>query len=395
MDFKEIKHWYQNNFEDRIKGRFLPLHSIEGIINTLSCPFKNSVEGYSEKGQNIYMVTIGKGSKKVLAWSQMHGNESTTTKALMDFFKFCDQTEFFRDELENLFSTYTLYVVPMLNPDGAENYTRVNANGIDLNRDAKNLSQSESRVLRELFDRINPNLCLNLHDQRSIYGLNTGLPASISFLSPSADVNMTITPARANAMAQICKMNAMLQEYLPGQIGRYDDKYNANCVGDSFSEGGVPTILFEAGHLGMDYMRENTREYIFYSFLSLLDILPTSTAALTASKYLEIPQNSVNWFDFILRNARLEEGAETVSIGIIYEESLKGNTILFEPKVDKIGDLSEYHGHLEADAKNAVIITDLAKKVEVDQRFSKIFNKGDRNIELFTINLTSINRSNS
>ena len=50
-------------------------------------------------------------------------------------------------------------------------------------------------------------------------------------------------------MEVIQVMNSALQQYLPNQIGRYDDGYNDNCVGDYFQTQGTPTVLFEAGTL--------------------------------------------------------------------------------------------------------------------------------------------------
>jgi hypothetical protein len=47
-------------------------------------------------------------------------------------------------------------------------YTRLNANEVDLNRDSQNLTQPESKVLREIFDLFQPHYCFNLHDQRTI-----------------------------------------------------------------------------------------------------------------------------------------------------------------------------------------------------------------------------------
>ena len=81
----------------------------------------------------------------------MHGNESTCTKALFDFIF----------NLENLGISSVLkhcsfIIIPILNPDGANNYNRLNANGIDLNRDAKSLTQSESLVLRTIFNTFKP-----------------------------------------------------------------------------------------------------------------------------------------------------------------------------------------------------------------------------------------------
>ena len=57
-------------------------------------------------------------------------------------------------------------------------------------------------------------------------------------------------------MEVIIKMNNVLQNVIPNQVGIYDDSFNINCVGDSFQSKGVPTILFEAGHYKNDYSRE-------------------------------------------------------------------------------------------------------------------------------------------
>jgi hypothetical protein len=41
----------------------------------------------------------------------------------------------------------------------------------------------------------------------------------------------------------------VLQRYIPGQIGRFDDSFN--LVLEYFQAMGVPTLLFEAGHFGV------------------------------------------------------------------------------------------------------------------------------------------------
>ena len=40
----------------------------------------------------IYGLKLGEGSHKVLAWSQMHGNETTTTKACLDLVEYLQET---------------------------------------------------------------------------------------------------------------------------------------------------------------------------------------------------------------------------------------------------------------------------------------------------------------
>ena len=39
--------------------------------------------GSSENNVPIYSLKIGTGKKKILLWSQMHGNESTGTKSII------------------------------------------------------------------------------------------------------------------------------------------------------------------------------------------------------------------------------------------------------------------------------------------------------------------------
>ena len=59
----------------------------------------------------------------------------------------------------------------------------------------------------------------------------------------------------------------MLQVEIPNGIGRYDDGFNLNCVGDTFQNFGVPTLLYEAGHYANDYEREEVRRLMFIALL--------------------------------------------------------------------------------------------------------------------------------
>jgi len=334
--------------------------------------------GVSEKGKEIPVLKLGTGSKKVLAWSQMHGNESTTTKAVLDFFQFIDQKEVFQKEIEIFLNTHTLYIVPILNPDGAEAYTRENANNVDLNRDAKALTQKESTLLHNLFTEIEPDVCLNLHDQRTIYGLDTGEAATISFLASSANTDRTVTNARKTAMKYIVEMYDMLQKYIPGQVGRYDDTFNDNCVGDKFTAAGVPTILFEAGHVPGDYQREKTRAFIFYALLELFGITTSEENGVKDYKrYFTIPENKKNLRDVILRNVYLAQEKRAVSIAIQYQEQLIDKRIQFIPVIEAVGDLSNYKGHTEIDLNAKEILINSQEKVAIGEKILTIHYKNN------------------
>ena len=332
-----------------LKSRVLSNSDIEPLLNLLSDKFEVSVLGHSEAGLPIHGVKIGSGSKRILLWSQMHGNESTTTKALFDLFNFLEL-----DDFNAFLDTCTLFIVPILNPDGATAYTRLNANGVDLNRDAINRSQKESSVLRSVFDEFKPHYCFNLHGQRSIFSAGKSNNSSvISFLSPSEDIERSVTITRKKSMSIIHSMNGVLQIYLPNQIGRYDDGFNANCVGDQFQTLGVPTVLFEAGHYPGDYSREETRKYIALSIFTAIDFIAYNKVDEdTSSMYFDIPENDTLFNDVIIRNALLDPSNpnDFCDIGIQHKEVLGPSGLTFKPTIYFIGDLSKKHGHMEINA---------------------------------------------
>ena len=88
-----------------------------------------------------------------------------------------------------------------------------------------------------------------MHDQRTIYSLDNNKSSIISFLAPSADLEKTETEARVKSMSVISYVYNNMNNIIPGNIGRYNDDFNINCVGDSFQSFNTPTILFESGHL--------------------------------------------------------------------------------------------------------------------------------------------------
>ncbi|MEI8605816.1 M14 family zinc carboxypeptidase [Pseudoalteromonas sp. B160] len=92
--------------------------------------------GQSFLGKSIDAFYIGSGPIKVMMWSQMHGDENTASAALTDFLSYAIETknDAWRENWQNKLS---LMIIPMVNPDGAQLQTRFNAQGIDLNRDAK------------------------------------------------------------------------------------------------------------------------------------------------------------------------------------------------------------------------------------------------------------------
>ena len=364
-----LEQLFSQNKEELLHGRYITLDSIEPLLQKLNTNNQLRIIGKSVLEKPIYSYKIGLGKTKIFLWSQMHGNESTTTKALFDFLNVLHSGSQLADEL---LKTFTFYAIPMLNPDGAFLYTRENANKVDLNRDSKDLTQPESRVLRDAFDAFKPDYCFNLHDQRTIFGVDdSGKPATLSFLAPSYDEERNINDSRLKAINVIAAVNEGLQSYLPNQVGRFDDSFNINCIGDTFQYLGVPTILFEAGHYRDDYEREVTRKFVFMAYVLAFTTISENVIVINGiDKYLNIPQNKVVFYDFIYKNIRINyDGIEKITnFAAQYKEELIENQICFNAYFSQIGDLENYFGHTEYDAQGALYKDEINNVPTVNQK---------------------------
>ena len=372
MDLEQL---FNQNKEQSLRGRYITLDDIEPLLKKSNTNNQLEVVGKSVLDKPIYKYQIGTGKIKILLWSQMHGNESTTTKGLFDFLNVLQSDS---DLARKLLKSFTFCCIPMLNPDGAKLYTRENANKVDLNRDSQNLSQPESKVLRVIFESFKPDFCFNLHDQRTIFGVSdTGKPATVSFLSPAYNEAREINESRLKAINLIAGINDVLQQYIPGQIGRFDDSFNINCIGDTFQYMGVPTVLFEAGHFQNDYLREETRKYIFMALISSFQILNENDVVDNKfDKYLSIPQNKVVFYDFMYKNIKINyDGIEIITnFAVQYKEELVENQVCFVAYIVKIGKLDDCFGHFEYDAEGASYSDNENSIPQLNQKADFYFN---------------------
>ena len=311
--------------------------------------------GTSFLGNEIYKLNFGTGEKRLLIWSQMHGNESSGTRAMFDVINFFEQ----KSELaQTILSQLTIDFIPMLNPDGANINTRRNAVGIDINRDFLAKQSTEIHILLDQVEKGNYQTLFNLHDQRTIFNVGqTAKPATLSFLAPSYNVEEDVNEVREKTMGIIQSMNTALQQVIPGQVGRYTSEFYPMSTGDNFTKMGYPCVLFEAGHFANDYQRNTTRKYNALAILAGLNALATQDK-FPFDNYLSIPQNGQKYLDILIRNVQLknEDKFSFVDLGIYFEDEYneENNTVDQMAKIVEIGDLRKFIGHLEIDAKKQI-----------------------------------------
>ena len=351
-----------NSFFDRLNEEYPKFHVKNLVTNRFSyADFRQAVShldaewlkeeevGDSVEGRRIYAYTIGTGPIKVLMWSQMHGNESTATRALLDLFKFFTTGDGFEEERQAILDAVTIKIIPMLNPDGTERFQRRNAQGIDLNRDARALQAPESRVLKAVFDDFLPAFAFNLHDQRRMYNVTgTDKPATISFLAPAYNEGEEINHSRTQAMQLIACLNDKLQQVIPGSVGKYDDAYSYRSFGDNVQAWGASTVLVEAGWTKDDMEKEQVRKLNFLILMSAIEAISRNTfTSFDVKAYEAIPMNDEKMVDVLITcaNHKVNGFSYVTDIAVNrMEVSIPGTRHYYSVgTIDDIGDLSSFY----------------------------------------------------
>lgn len=124
-------------------------------------PIAVSVEGKTAEGRSLFLVHArGSASPtfRILFYAQQHGDEVSGKDALLYLLR-----DLARDP-KLLPSEVDLWVMPMVNPDGAVAGTRRNSAGADLNRDHVTLFQPETEALHRVARRVRPHLAVDAHE---------------------------------------------------------------------------------------------------------------------------------------------------------------------------------------------------------------------------------------
>jgi hypothetical protein len=289
-----------------------------------------------------------------------------------------------KEWVKKLESELTIRAVPMLNPDGAEIYIRRNLQGIDINRDARDLKTPEAQLLKRLRDAWTPEIGFNLHNQNSLTTAgNVPQQAAISFLVVYGDEAKTESDGYLRNKRIVVMMTQAIQPYIAGHIARYDDGWAPTAFGDNFSAWGTPVILIETGALhGKDEMF-----LVKMNFIAILTAMRSladgSEKSIDPARYFDLPNNaSGSLLHIMFRKANVVDRqtvvASTTDIGLAYER--RRAEFPWPTTIRQMGTLSSIYGLTEYDASNFYVV---GRNTPIKQGNSGefLFYKKDRKID--------------
>lgn len=363
----EFKYLQNPNFPNRYispeKLFFYLEHNLRDSISQV---------GSSTLGKPIYKVTFGSGPIKVLAWSQMHGNESNSTHAMLIFMNLSFLKNLYLKSCSVKFN-WILFLCSIRME--SEKWTRRNAMDIDMNRDFNQLASKELKILRTIAEKGDYHYGLNLHEQRTLFSTDGIHPATLSFLAPAESEDRQVTETRKKEMAVIARIANAMRAFIPNQLARYNDEFYPNSTGDNFTKMGLPTILYEGGHFPEDYRRMGTRKYYTIALYEGLKAISELNGTTTDwEDYFLLPENKEDHFDIIYRNVSLNTNFPcVVDIAIQYKEQIiEGyDEITFLPMVVEVGDCGKKKGWKEVDCTGKKFVSEsLYPKLDEQQNFT-------------------------
>ena len=317
--------------------------------------------GESAEGRDITLLTIGIGPTKVFMWTQMHGDEPTHTAVLFDLLNFLllandDETA------QTILSETTLYMLPLVNPDGAERNTRHNAQGVDLNRDALRQETVEGKLLLSLAKELQPDFAFNLHNQNARTAVaKTNNSAAVSLLVPPCDAEDSQLPHVIEAKHVASRMVEEIAQHAPHEISRYDVDFMPRAFGEAVQQSGAATILVEAGYWNSgkgDTEKGGDMVELHFACIcaALLSIAKSDYPNADIALYENLPGLAPQWlFEGMITKTKIENGLGytpiLADIGFHSDRYLMETPGIPVARIEEIGDLHVRAAKREFDGK--------------------------------------------
>jgi len=199
----------------------------------------SEIIGKSPQNRPFQCLRIGEDktdSKIMIVIGRLHPPEITGQFALQAFVEsLCTDSE----TAKNFRKEYTVFVVPMMNPDGVDNgHWRNNTGGIDLNRDWSDFNQPETQFVRDFL-------------RKKLNGTKSKLYFGIDFHSTWDDIfytNLTENPTNMDGL--IKRWFGALEQAIPDyKVNSRGSKPASGVISKAFfnKEFNAEALVYEVG----------------------------------------------------------------------------------------------------------------------------------------------------
>ena len=199
----------------------------------------SEIIGKTLQNRPMHGIRVGENKtddKVIIVIGRLHPPEVTGQFALQSFVEsLCADTDSARLFRQN----YTVFVVPMMNPDGVDNgHWRHNAGGIDLNRDWADFNQKETQIVRDCLRKK-----VNNADKKLYFG--------IDFHSTWDDIFYTNSTEKPTNMDGLIKRwFTELEQTLPNyKVNSRNSKITPGVISKAFfnREFNAEALVYEVG----------------------------------------------------------------------------------------------------------------------------------------------------
>ncbi len=212
-------------------------------------PGQYRIVGTSVRRLPILSFVLGRGQDVTFILATIHGNESAGTPLVRQLGKYLQKQP-------HLMEGRRVVILAVANPDGMAHRSRLNANGVDINRNfpssnrvnnrqsgATPLSEPEARVIKQLIDQYSPDRIVSIHQPFSC----------IDYDGPGTTL--------AVRMTQYCDLPIKKLGPRPGSLGSYagvdlgipiitlemrqnDSKLSSNILWERYGKALLAAVLY-------------------------------------------------------------------------------------------------------------------------------------------------------
>ena len=239
----------------------------QGLVTVHTLADLGTAESLSEQGRDLYVAQVGEGDRHVWIMGKIHGDEPYGVDASLAVLKALGSSG--EPAYRQLREEFTLHLIPMYNPDGAEMNTRTttlwdhdadepltddqgNPRTVDLNRDwtSEGFLARESRAWYEYWTDVQPSYALDIHHQGQKRDPETGEAITFSLGVSLAPGGPTLPGIRDGEYD-------VLTRQMASQVWR-DTEHRGHINADRYDVGGGRVIDIRGGvvsamMLGLDW----------------------------------------------------------------------------------------------------------------------------------------------